>query len=75
MKKEKIQNPENDTVGIYGQPYTVSELIHKYGTYEIQPTADSDNDYPKISQGLPKKELRKEDPHYENDYFLKSKKV
>ena len=53
MKKTEFQNPENDTVGIYGQPQTVFELIHKYGTYEIQPTSDSDNDYPKIAQGLP----------------------
>ena len=53
MKKEKIQNPENNTVGIYGQPYTVSELIHKYGTYEIQPTGETDNEFPTIAQGLP----------------------
>ena len=71
MKKSKSQTPENNTVGIYGQPQTPFELIHKYGTYEIQPTADSDNDYPKISQGLPKKELRKEDPNFENKNFLK----
>ena len=40
-------------------PETVFEQVNKYGTYEIQPTADSDNDFPKIAQGLPKKQNRK----------------
>ncbi len=44
---------------VVSQPETVFELLNKYGTYEIQPTADSDNDFPKIAQGLPKKENRK----------------
>lgn len=44
---------------IVSQPETVYELINKYGTYEIQPTAESDNDFPKIAQGLPKQESRK----------------
>ena len=69
--KKEAQHPENDTVGIYGQPQNVFQLIHKYGTYEIQPTSDSDNDFPKIAQGLPEKELRTKDPHYENKHFLK----
>lgn len=38
---------------VYGQPETCDEILHKYGTYNIQPTADSDNSFPKISQGLP----------------------
>ena len=44
---------------IVSPPETVYELINKYGTYEIQPTAESDNDFPKIAQGLPKQESRK----------------
>lgn len=36
------------------KPETVYDLINKYGTYEIQPTADTPNDFPKIAQGLPK---------------------
>lgn len=40
---------------IYGQPETAQELVHKYGTYEIQPTQDSDNEFPQIATGLPKK--------------------
>lgn len=41
---------------INGQPETVQELLHKYGTYEIQPTQDSDNEFPKIATGLPRKD-------------------
>lgn len=41
-----------------GNPETVPELINKYGTYEIQPTADTENAFPKISQSLPKAENR-----------------
>ncbi len=50
------QIPANN---IASQPETVYELLNKYGTYEIQPTCDSDNDFPKIAQGLPKQENRK----------------
>ncbi len=34
------------------QPEDVFELINKYGTYNIQPTSDSGNEYPAVSQGL-----------------------
>lgn len=44
---------------VVSQPETTFELLNKYGTYEIQPTCDSDNDFPKIAQGLPKQEKRK----------------
>ena len=30
------------------------EFVQKYGTYEIQETADTDNEYPMISQGKAK---------------------
>ena len=63
MKNEKEKNsnvpsqiPANN---VASQPETVYELINKYGTYEIQPICDSDNDFPKIAQGLPKEEKRK----------------
>ena len=44
---------------VVSQPETSFELVNKYGTYEIQPTCDSDNDFPKIAQGLPKQKNRK----------------
>lgn len=37
---------------VSGQPETAFDMINKYGTYEIQPTCDSENKYPEISQGL-----------------------
>lgn len=48
--------------GIYGQPKDSIEIINKYGTYNIQPTNDSDNEFPAISQGLAKKLKDKEIP-------------
>ena len=41
-----------------GNAETAFELINKYGTYEIQPTSDTENPFPKIAQGLPKKRNR-----------------
>lgn len=37
----------------FGQPDSVSDLLNKYGTYNIQPTADTDNTFPLIAPGLP----------------------
>ena len=44
---------------VLDQPEDVYELINKYGTYNIQPTAETENSFPKISQGLPKMKNRK----------------
>ena len=63
-EKNSNKKPEVDceiaSKGIGGQPETAFELINKYGTYEIQPTNDSENEYPQISQALPKKYKDKE---------------
>ena len=40
---------------VMGQPETAFEMINKYGTYNIQPTADTRNTFPAISHGLAKK--------------------
>lgn len=58
-KKDKDIQIEIAVNHIASQPETVYELINKYGTYQIQPTAESDNDFPKIAQGFPKSENRK----------------
>jgi len=61
-KKEKNKKSEQEIPvnNIVSQPqHSVYELLNKYGTYEIQPTCDSDNDFPKIAQGLPKEQNRK----------------
>ncbi len=60
MKKEnKNHNPSSvpSTADITGNPENCFEMVNKYGTYEIQPTANTENTYPAIAQGLynPKK--------------------
>ena len=57
-RKDKDIQIEIAVNSIVSQPETVYDLINKYGTYQIQPTAESDNDFPKIAQGLPKEENR-----------------
>lgn len=59
MKNRKNNNkkmglPENEffAVSSKGLPDNVPELINEYGTYEIQATADTDNQYPAIAQGF-----------------------
>ena len=34
-----------------GDPIDALELVNRYGTYEIQPTTDSENFYPSIGAG------------------------
>lgn len=67
MEKEKrsnkIKNGKNENSikidisadPVYGEPQDVFDMVNKYGTYNIQPTADTHHDYPKIAQGLSKK--------------------
>ena len=51
-KKKELEAPFLMSIG--GSPETAEEMVNKYGTYEIQPTADSDHVFPAIAQGLPK---------------------
>ena len=57
MAKEQKKNidMEISANAVVGQPENVFELINKYGTYEIQTTADTDNQYPAIAQGFNEK--------------------
>ena len=57
-KKEILRSMKPDE-SVHGEPVDVVDIINKYGTYEIQPTADSDHDFPKIAQGLPSEGNRK----------------
>ncbi len=59
-KKHERNQTEMEKQIIYGQPDTAEELVHKYGTYEIQPTLDSDNEFPKIGAGLPTETAKKQ---------------
>lgn len=56
-------NPRRDVSSVdpvTTEAFTVFDLINKYGTYNIQPTADTDNSFPKIAQGLPDEKYRKD---------------
>lgn len=55
MKKNKKIKQELAVTAIMGEPETAFDMVNKYGTYEIQPTADTDNEFPAIAQGNPKK--------------------
>ncbi len=55
MKKKKTKaetyNRENSALNMPGLPLTAFDMVNRYGTYEIQATADTDNQYPAIAQG------------------------
>ena len=57
-KKEKIFERDCHTpsdASVTGETEDVFDTVNKYGTYNIQPTAQTENSFPYISQGLPKK--------------------
>lgn len=67
--------PQNDITpkslqNIGAQPETAEEMVTKYGTYEIQPTADSENLFPTIAQELPT-ELKEKARGVRNKPFAK----
>lgn len=41
---------------VFGQPTDCYDMVNKYGTYNIQPTNESENEFPAIAQGLSDKE-------------------
>ena len=53
--KNYINQLEERITYIPDNPETPSEMVNKYGTYEIQPTGETDNEFPTIAQALPKK--------------------
>ena len=67
MKKSKgFPYEQNPMVNHFpGRPESCFELVNRYGTYNIQPTADTRNPFPAIAQGLPRSlncvELTKEE--------------
>ena len=48
-------DPTPDMHRFPGDPDNSFDLINKYGTYNIQPTADGDHTFPMIAPGLPRK--------------------
>ena len=58
-RKEKLPDTAVSAIPVDGQPETAIEMVNKYGTYNIQPTAESYNKYPEIAQGYPKRDNKK----------------
>ena len=68
-KKKNLKKQDVDEYQVEMTPSAVSvgdapddsfQLVNKYGTYEIQPTADTDNKFPTIAQGFSRKEQERE---------------
>ena len=56
MKRKDVGLPRDMTPMLkarFGQPDDCADLVNKYGTYNIQPTADTENLFPLIAPGLP----------------------
>jgi len=58
LKHKKLKSENNkkimtemSTVANKGMPEDAYEMVNFYGTYEIQATAETDNQYPAIAQG------------------------
>ncbi|MBE6749579.1 MAG: hypothetical protein E7560_00250 [Ruminococcaceae bacterium] len=54
MKKQKFPK-EPSVFAPADLPETAEAMVNKYGTYEIQSTAETENQYPAIAQGFNKK--------------------
>ena len=52
-KKEKKTERAPSVLSQKATPETVIDQVNNYGTYNIQPTADSENPFPAVAQGLP----------------------
>ena len=52
-EKEKIK-PVIDvsSVPVTGMPETAFDMVNRYGTYNIQSTADTENMYPTVAHGF-----------------------
>lgn len=44
---------------IFGNPENTFDILTAYGEYNVQKTADTDNEFPIISQGLDRKSKKK----------------
>ena len=55
MKDDKKMHPELYPMSVPEKTRqdTVWGMVNKFGTYEVQSTNDTENEYPAIAQGLP----------------------
>ena len=61
VNKKTEQKDKNRTLSVLplsDLPETPYEMVNRYGTYEIQSTAATDNQYPAIAQGFNKKQIK-----------------
>ena len=70
-KKERTHDPFPDAPfadPVFGQPESCADLVNKYGTYNIQPTGDTEHLFPLIAPGLPRRwrEMRLGKPELED---------
>ena len=56
MKDDKKISPVKPP---QGDIYDAEDMVNKFGTYNIQPTADTENLFPQISHGIPRTERNK----------------
>lgn len=74
--REQFKTTEMAVAEVEGMPEDVFGMLHKYGTYNIQPTADSDNEFPEIAQGIPPEKTHREvDPHLNEPMGYKRKET
>ena len=50
-RREDSQTPFLARQPAQGEPISAADLVNRYGTYEVQATADSENLYPAIAPG------------------------
>lgn len=67
--KNYISNPSADSVD--GQPENCTEMVNRYGRCNVQLTADTENKYPAIAQGL-SEEAKQNIKNEENDWLDKN---
>ena len=74
MKKPKNspQTPDtapNSPLKPKEETKNVFDLVNEYGTYEIQPTCDTENQYPAIAQGFNSKIIQtdRQNKHSKNE--------
>ena len=56
--KNKKENKTADNAPVMCEDWERRQILNKYGTYNIQPTADTENEFPHISQGIPKRSIK-----------------
>ena len=59
VNKDMPYHPTPSSTPIFGQPMDCYDMVNKYGTYNIQPTNESENEFPAIAQGLPVEEKQR----------------